>query len=67
MVPAATFSRDGEKVRVFANVDFQRGDLGAGSGEAKLSASWLLVPAGLLGIAVFVPLGIFAVRVGRAR
>lgn len=67
VVPAATFSRDGEKVRVFANVDFQRGDLGAGSGEAKLSASWLLVPAGLLGIAVFVPLGIFAVRVGRAR
>ena len=67
VVPAATFSREGEKVRVFANVDFQRGDLGAGSGEAKLSASWLLVPVGLLAVAVFVPLGIFAVRVGRGR
>jgi hypothetical protein len=67
VVPAATFSRPGEKVRVFANVDFQRGTLGAGSAEAKLSMTWLLVPVGLLGLAVLVPLGIFAVRVGRAR
>lgn len=67
VVPAATFSREGEKVRVFANVDFQRGDLGAGSGEAKLSASWLLVPVGLLAVSLLVPLGIFAVRVGRGR
>ena len=61
MQPAATFSRVGEKARVLANVDFQRGDLGSGSGEAKLSSSWLLLPAGLLALALVVPLGV-AVR-----
>ena len=56
--PAATFSRVGEKARVLAQVDFQRGELGSGAGEAKLGAAWLLLPAGLLALAVFAPIAI---------
>lgn len=62
VVPAAIFSRDGEKPKVFANTDFQRGTLGAGGDGAKLSASWLLVPAGLLGLCVLFPLGLLLRR-----
>ena len=62
VVPAAIFSRDGEKPKVFANTDFQRGTLGAGGDGAKLSASWLLVPAGLLGLCVLFPIGLLLRR-----
>ena len=62
VVPAAIFSRDGEKPKVFANTDFQRGTLGSGGDGAKLDASWLLVPAGLLGLGVLVPFGLLAWR-----
>jgi hypothetical protein len=67
VVPAATFSRDGEKAKVVANVDFQRGDLGAGTEKAKLNTAWLLIPVGLLGLCVLVPLGIVGLRVKRGR
>ena len=67
VVPAAAFSRDGEKAKVVANVDFQRGDLGAGAERAKLSTAWFLVPVGLLGLCLLVPLGLFGVRVKRGR
>jgi hypothetical protein len=58
MQPAATFSPVGEKARVLAQVDFQRGELGSGAGEAKLASSWLLVPVGLLSLALVVPLAV---------
>jgi hypothetical protein len=58
VVPAAIFSRDGEKPKVFANTDFQRGTLGSGGDGAKLDASWLLVPAGVLTLCLLVPLGL---------
>ena len=62
VVPAAIFSRDGEKPRVFANTDFQRGTLGSGGHGAKLGASWLLIPAGLLALCVLFPLGLLLRR-----
>ncbi len=65
IIPAATFSREGEKARVFANVDFQRGALGSGSESGRLSESWLLLPVGLLALAVLLPLSLFAYRAAR--
>ena len=62
MVPAATFSPVDAKPRVFANVDLQRGDLGSGAAAGRLSATWLLVPAGLLAACLLVPLALLGIR-----
>ena len=62
VVPAATFSPVDQKPRVFANVDFQRGDLGSGAAEGRLDAAWLLLPAGLLAACVLVPLLVLGYR-----
>jgi len=65
MVPAATFSPVDQKPRVFANVDFQRGDLGSGSAAGRLDAAWLLLPAGLLAACVVVPFLVLGYRVAK--
>jgi hypothetical protein len=57
LAPTAVFSKPGEKARVFANTDLAPGTPNAG-GEARLGATWLLVP--VAGIVVLM-LGLLAV------
>lgn len=58
LAPTAVFSRAGEKAKVFANTDLAPGQ--AGGGEARLGASWLLLP--VVGIGVLM-LGLLVVVV----
>jgi hypothetical protein len=63
--PSATFSRSGEKPRVFSQVDMQRGEVGAGATKGRLGAAWLLLPVALLGLSVLVPIVVLVRKRGR--
>jgi hypothetical protein len=65
--PQATFQPVGKKAFVWADTDLQPQGVRSGAGSGRLSAAWLLVPAGLFGVAIVGGLGFAALAATRRR
>lgn len=67
LVPTASFAKEKKAPRILAQPDFQPNMVVGATHKSTLSATWLAVPAAVLGLIVLIPLAILLLNVRRNR